>query len=89
LPATNAPSIWARVPVPWATTLESIDDIVPATEDFRTGQLTGLPCAFVPSGSSIGLTLPSSLWPITLIPAGPGVGIPSRRRSTAPGLIVL
>ena len=60
-----------------------------ATEDFRTGQDSGLPSAFWPSGSLIGLSLPSSGRPIIRMPAGPGTRLPSRLRSTAPGLIVL
>ena len=39
--------------------------------------------------SSTGLSLPSSRWSISLMPAGPGTGGWSSERSTAPGLIVV
>ena len=89
LPAVNAPGICARVAVPCATTVESIPEISSATEDFSTGQLSARPSAFSPSGILIGLSLPSSGLPIMRMPAGPGTRLPSRLRSTAPGLIVV
>jgi len=86
---TNVPGIWAATAVPWVTTVPRIEETWSATEVFSTGQLSGSPTAFWPSGSSTGFSLPSSRWSISLMPAGPGTGGWSLDRSTAPGLIVV